>query len=86
MLIKTMGFILFLVGLVLIILSTLVIFNLLNVLGAFERWVVFVSGGVLCVLGYLMARGEEEISIVSREIEGEQAPPPDIEQGYRHPS
>ncbi len=85
MLIKTMGFLLFLVGLVLIVLSALVIFNLLSVLGGLERWVVFFSGGVLCVLGYLMARGEEEISIVSKEIEGEQMPPI-IDQRYRHSS
>jgi hypothetical protein len=71
MLIKTMGFALFLVGLVLIVVATFVIFGSFNMLGGFERWAVFGSGIVLCVIGYFMARGEEELSSVSKEVEGE---------------
>ena len=70
MLIKTMGFLLFSVGLVLIVLTTLVIFDLLHVLGILERWVVFGSGIILCVIGYFMVRTEEEITVESKELEG----------------
>ncbi len=75
MLIKIMGLLLFTVGLVVIVLATFVIFNLLNMLGPIERWVVFASGIVLCVIGFMMARTEEEITVASdannhQEIEG----------------
>lgn len=65
MLIKTMGTLLFMVGMVLLILSILVIFNLFNMLGPIERWVVFASGIVLGIIGYFMARTEEELVIES---------------------
>jgi len=65
MLIKTMGLLLFTVGLVLIVLSILVIFGTLSLLGPIERWVVFTSGTILCIIGYLMARTEEELVLES---------------------
>ena len=53
---KTMGSILFVIGLIMVILSLFAILDLLKVIGTVERWFVFVSGVAVCVLGYYMAR------------------------------
>ena len=65
MLIKTMGTVIFLVGIVLLVVAILVIFKFLNLLGTYERWVVFGCGLLVCSLGYWMARDEEELVIES---------------------
>lgn len=66
---KVMGLLLFLVGLALTVLASLAIFDLLNTLGSIERWVVFASGVIICVIGYAMARGGEELAIEESTLE-----------------
>ncbi len=58
MITKVMGFALFIVGLLLIILAVLALLGVIEPHGLGERFLMFGGGLVLVLIGYFMARDE----------------------------